>query len=147
MEEYLQKATPDFKTLVPLLHKAGIGLAIATLSDEAEYNGITIRRETHVLGTELARAVVQRHFSQQVAEAFFIVAFKPRVRKVTDERDRIKRYHMRMIGQHFCVHSEQIVFFDDLERTVKDCINYCKVRAIQVDDTVGFQFCDLLDNL
>jgi len=148
MDEYLAKATPAFCALVPLLHEAGIGLAIATHSDEAEYDGINVKREIHILGTELARALIQRHFSEEIAEAFFIVAFNPRIRKVTDERDLIKRYHMRTIKQHFSVQNpEQIVFFDDLERTVKDCADFCKVRAIQVDETVGFQFKDLLDNL
>jgi hypothetical protein len=147
MDVYLDRATPDFLALVPLLHEAGIGLAIATHSDAAEYSE-TVTPETHILGTALAQALVDRHFSTEIAEAFYIIAYNPRVRRVTDERDLIKRHHMRMIFEHFSVQKpEGIVFFDDIEKTVRDCVDYCKVRAIQVDETVGFQFRDLLDNL
>lgn len=147
LEEYLNKATPCFRAIVPQLHASGIGLAIATHSDDAEYAGGHVHPETHILGTELARALVEYHFTTDVANAFFIIAYNPRVRGVTDPRDLIKRHHMRQIRERFAVPSQQIVFFDDIEATVEDCVDYCNVRAIQVDPTVGFQCKDVLDNM
>lgn len=144
LEAYLLKATPDFLLLCSTLQEAGIGLATATHSDAAEYGGI-VQPETHILGTELAQALVDYHFSKE--NDFFLVAYNPRVRKVTDSRDLIKRHHMRQILQHFTVQPEEVIFFDDIEGTVRDCCDYCRVRAIQVDETVGFQFKDLIDNL
>jgi hypothetical protein len=132
---------------VPQLHASGIGLAIATHSDDAEYAGGHVKPETHILGTELARALVEYHFTMDVAKAFFIIAYNPRVRSVTDHHDLIKRHHMRKIREWFAVPSQQIIFFDDIEATVRDCVDYCNVRAFQVDATIGFQCKDILDNL
>jgi hypothetical protein len=146
LDEYLNKATPSFRAIVPKLHGAGIGLAIATHSDEAEYGG-HVQPETHILGAELARALVEYHFDADVAKAFFIMAYNPRVRGVTDHQDLIKRHHMRHILEWFAVPPHQIVFFDDIEATVKDCVDYCNVRSIQVDATAGFQCKDILNNL
>lgn len=147
LNDYLNQATPDFLALVPLLcQQHEIGVAIATHSDEAEYSA-TVTPETHILGKDLAQALVRHHFTPQIADQFLIVAYNPRARKVTDEKDLIKRYHMRQIQQQYKVPPEQIIFFDDLSKTVKDCNEYCKVRAIQVDEKVGFQFSDLLENL
>lgn len=146
MEAYLQKATPDFLALVPYLHRAGIGLAVATHSDEAEYGG-HVQPETHILGTELVRALLDYHFPKTIATAFFVVAYNPRVRKAVDPNDLIKRHHMRQILKHFDTVPQELVFFDDIEAIVRDCCDYCHVRAIQVDATTGFQYKDILDNM
>ena len=146
MEVYLQKATPDFVALVPHLSATGFGLAVATHSDEAEYGG-HVQPATHILGSELVRTLLDYHFPKPIANAIFVVAYNPRVRKVADPKDLIKRYHMRQILQHFDTAPEQVVFFDDIEATVRDCCDYSNVRAIQVDESVGFQCKDILDNM
>lgn len=148
LEQYLDRTTPCFKALVPQLHSHGIGLCIATLSDEAEFGGL-VQPTTHILGSELARAVVERNFDPSVAAAFLIVAYNPKARGRDGqmEHNRIKRCHMRTIQQHFQVDPESIVFLDDTPQVVDDCRNHCGVRAILVDGRTGFQLSDLLSAL
>lgn len=147
LDDYLRQATPDFLALVPHLYAAGFGLAVATHSDEAEYGG-HVQPATHILGEELVRALLNYHFATPIASAFFVVAYNPRVRKAVNPNDLIKRYHMRQILQHFdTVSPQQVVFFDDIEETVRDCCDYCNVRAIQVDNRIGFQCRDIIEKL
>jgi hypothetical protein len=154
---FLDHATPDFLSLVPLLHKHEIGIAIATHSDVAEYGkkDELVQPATHILGEELARALVDRHFLSDIANAFFIVAYNPRWRGLEGEleHNRIKRHHMRMLQTHF----EQVqvgagtpadtLFFDDTPHVVDDCRDTCGVRAVLVDPKVGFQLSDLINHL
>lgn len=147
LDNYLGKATPDFLKLVPLLHQHGFGLSIATHSDEAEFGG-NIFPETHILGREIARALVDKYFSAEIASAFHIIAYNPRVRPGGEkEENRIKRYHVRNLVEYFKVDPERIVFLDDTEQVVSDCIETCKVNAFLVDASKGFQISDLLDKL
>ena len=147
LDGYLDKATPDFLRIVPALYKHGFNLCIATHSDEAEF-GILVRPETHILGKELATTLVQRYFEERMASSFFIVAYNPRVQHGgSDPENKIKRYHMREIQRHFQVEPQDILFFDDTDAVVHDCVNSCGVKTIKVDPRRGFQLSDLLDNL
>lgn len=147
LNEYLLQATPDFVKLIPRLHEEGIGLAIATHSDEAEFRG-EIKPDTHVLGSEIAKALVEKYFSCEIASAFLIIAYNPRVRPGGDkEENKIKRYHMHNISEHFKCRPEEILFLDDTESVVKDCNEFCGVNTILVDPRRGFQIHDILDNL
>lgn len=145
LQEYLQQATPDFLRLIPALHNHGeIGLSIATHSDQAEYNG-DIQPDTHILGDELAHAIVKHHFDEAVANAFFIVAYNPRARGTTQDRQRcIKRHHMFEIQRHFGVQPSEIMFFDDTKQVVEDFNEFCGVLTVHVDPNKGFQLSDLL---
>lgn len=144
LEDFLKAATPGFVALVPELHRAGFGLAIATHSDEAEYGG-SVTRETHILGEELARALVNRHFSKEVADAFYVVAYNPSAHEDGKETDNaIKRFHMREIGSHFNAKPSEIMFFEDTPVIVYDC-RKVGVRAVQVNPRRGFQAKDILD--
>jgi len=143
--EYLAKASKDFLDLVPQLHKHGIQLAIATHSDSAEY-GYFVRPKTHILGHELAKHMVDHHFEEDIAQAFFIIAFNPRVRKVTNKNDLVKRHHMRVIQEHYQVEPKQIMFFDDVSKIVMDCTEYCGVHAVHVNELLGFQLSDLIEH-
>jgi len=147
LDEYLDKATPDFLRLVPALQKHGFALSIATHSDEAEF-GFLVRPETHILGKELATTLVQRYFEESIASSFFIVAYNPRVQPGgSNPENKIKRYHMREIQQHFQVDPQDILFFDDTANVVHDCFNTCGVKTIKVDPNKGFQLSDLLEKL
>jgi hypothetical protein len=147
---YLDMATPDFRSLTPLLHKNGFSLAIATHSDEAEFNG-EIQPRTHILGAELATSLLQKHFSPEIVASFFIVAYNPRVHPEDDsnkDTNLIKRYHMRCIVEHFQIQPKEILFFDDTHHVVEDCISTCKViHSFLVDPHHGFRLTDLTDNL
>jgi hypothetical protein len=153
LSTFLNHATADFKSLVPRLFAAGYCMAIATHSDVAEYgvkNEGFVQPETHILGEELARALLDHHFPANVARAFFIVAYNPRHRGPEGELEvnRIKRHHMRMLTNHFQVQAAaDILFFDDTPHVVDDCRESCGVRAVQVDPEVGFQLSDLLNHL
>lgn len=81
-----------------------------------------------------------------MAQAFFITAYNPRVRKATEENNLFKRHHMRLIQEHFDqVEPKNILFFDDVVNIVKDCNEYCGVRAVLVDERKGFQLSDLVN--
>lgn len=147
LDDFLNQTTPGFITLVPELHREGFGLAIATHSDEAEYNGGTVNQETHIVGEELARALVNKHFSKEVADSFYIVAYNPSARgdegKAKDNL--VKRYHMRLISAHFGVKPSEIMFFEDTPSIVLDTRKTCSVHAVQVNPRKGFQAKDILD--
>jgi hypothetical protein len=158
MQRYLSHVTPAFRALVPLLHKEQFGLAIATHSDQAEFGG-EIQSETHILGEELVRALLEHCFPvsdedeegvvASIVSSFFIVAYNPRVHSPTnDEDNKIKRYHMRQVKQKFGItDGNDVVFFDDTPEVVQDCVDVCGVRAIAVDPEFGFRLEDLLENL
>jgi predicted phosphatase len=91
------------------------------------------------------RALLQSYFDEEVVRAFYIVAFNPRVRKVTSDQDLVKRYHMRQILQNFQITDpKEVVFFDDIAKNCQDCRDYCGVHAIKINESVGFQFGDVL---
>lgn len=149
LDEYLERATPGFRSLVPQLHENGFSLAIATHSDEAEFNG-EIHPKTHILGEELATSLLRKHFSPAVIASFFIVAYNPRVHPEGNNKEDhlIKRYHMRRIMEHFQIQPIEILFFDDTHHVVEDCIETCKVQhSFIVDPDYGFQLTDLIRNL
>jgi hypothetical protein len=159
LSKFLDHATPGFLSLVPRLHEKGIGMAIATHSDAAEFGqeDEQVQPATHILGEELARALVDRHFSSDISQAFFIVAYNPRHRGLEGEleHNRIKRYHMRMLHNYFeqvqggagAPEPAETLFFDDLPHVVDDCRETCGVRAVLVDPKVGFQLSDLINHL
>jgi len=140
-----------------LPHAAGFRLAVATHSDEAEFDDtqqqrgvLVVQPQTHILGRELVMALLQRYFPDNIVQDFCVVAYNPRVRlpaAATEGNDdnRIKRYHMRQITEHFQVEdSQQILFFDDTEAVVEDCNDNCGVKAIKVDPKIGLQWCDVM---
>jgi hypothetical protein len=145
LEHYLSRVSPDFQALVPLLHRHQIHLAIATHSDELEYGG-HVQPTTHILGTELAQTMIRATFPPDIADAFFVVAYNPRVRKAEEEYA-FKRYHMREIQRHFGVQLHELLFFDDVPSIVEDCQQTCGVIAVCVHAHVGFRLDDLMKNL
>jgi hypothetical protein len=165
---YLQAAAPPFVQLVPALHAAGFFLAIATHSDEAEYDtagstggtssaaaaaaAVGIHKETHILGHELATALLDRYFSAAIVAAFCIVAYNPRVRLGNGSADKevenhkVKRYHMRRLQEHFGVEDpSRILLLDDTPAVVQDCRDFCGVQAVLVQSAEkGLQWSDIL---
>ncbi|CAB9501285.1 Inherit from apiNOG: P36-like protein [Seminavis robusta] len=147
LENFLNKATEDFKKLVPFLHRDGFGLSIATHSDEAEF-GILVKPETHILGSELARALISKYFPSEIVDSFFLVAYNPRARPDGHkEENKIKRYHIRKLIEHFQVEPHEILFLDDTKKVVEDLNKTCGVKAFLVDEKKGFELSDILDNL
>ena len=138
--------------IVPKLYANGTKLAIATHSDEQEFvsgrQASSIDPKSHILGRELALAVLRHSFSDDIASSFFIVAHSPRAHnQMDDPLNCFKRYHMREVRNHFKVAPTNILFFDDDEAIVNDCVNHCGVKAFKVDEETGFRMRDLLDSL
>jgi hypothetical protein len=147
LDEYLSHATQAFQALVPVLYKHGFKLSIATHSDEDEFGG-KIQPATHILGKELATSLVQRWFSSEIASSFCILAYNPRVHPDdAPEDNKIKRYHVRKLREHFEVKPSEILFFDDTEAVVEDCRDTCGVLAFSVNPQCGFRLQDLINNM
>jgi hypothetical protein len=147
LDSYLSRTTSAFLELVPTLHDNEFGLAIATHSDEAEFGG-PIQPETHILGEELATALVERHFDSTISSSFLIVAYNPRVHPEDDmEENKIKRFHIRKLRQHFRVEANEIIFFDDTFAVVTDCSKNLGVRAVHVNPDNGFCVEDMISYL
>lgn len=147
LDSYLNQATHDFRNIVPELHKHGFGLSISTHSDEAEFGG-DVQPESHILGSELAQALVDRHFEPAISSAFKIIAYNPRFHPDdSKEENKIKRCHIRKLLEHFKVLPKDIVFLDDVKEITEDCNQTCGVNAILVDAKQGFKISDLLENL
>lgn len=145
LEEFCSKVTPSFKEIVPKLHAAGIQLAIATHSNEADYARKNLDQSLYIMGSELAKAVLGANFEPEIAEAFEVIGYNPRARGTTeDERTKVKRHHMRCLQERFEVKPEDILFFDDVPHIVEDCRAVCGVHSVLVDENVGFQCDDLL---
>jgi hypothetical protein len=146
-EDFFAQATPAFLRLVPALFAQGFFLAMATHSDEAEYaasSGV-VQPQTHIMGHELATSLVQSCFTSHVAQAIFVVAYNPRIRKTaSDPYLMIKRHHMRELQRQFGVQAHEILFFDDTDKVVKDCVEHCGVLTVKVEPKRGFQLSDLL---
>jgi len=150
LDEYALKSTKSFREIVPRLHHLGIGVAIATHSDEAEFSAARgVVPESHILGNELAVQVLKANFPPKIVETVKVVAYQPNVRPEAahDESFLYKRFHMRELCEHFKVKPGEILFFDDLRHIVDDCKRYCNVHAIQVDETRGFHLEDLINGL
>jgi len=156
LDAYCRAASEDFVRLVPVLYERGFFLSIATHSDEAEFEfDDSIGPETHILGSELATALLRYHFPDEITSSFFVVAYNPsaRAKKLTgneeeeNERSLYKRHHMRRIRNRFQIDDpKEILFFDDTPQVVADCRQVCGVRAVLVDAQRGFRMSDLLQN-
>ena len=75
---YIGGVMEDFISIVKALSKDNtIHLAIATHSDEIEYNKSFRSKTNNIIGVELARAVVDAVFPPEIAKKFYIVAYNP----------------------------------------------------------------------
>jgi hypothetical protein len=150
-KEFTSRATPAFLQLVMALYNEGsFQIAIATHSDEAEFqNGRHVEEVhplTHIMGFELATQTLLDCFSSEVAQSILVVSYNPRARgTMEDPESCVKRYHMRKIKNYFKASFEEMIFFDDTPEIVKDCIDNLGVKAVLVAADTGFQIEDLLN--
>jgi hypothetical protein len=144
---YLEQSTPAFRHLVPLLHRHGFPLAMATHSDSSEYTD-TICPDTHIIGQELAKEVLMHNFDNEIVDSFCIVAYNPKCyADGGNDMNQVKRYHMRVIRNHYNVKCEEMLILDDTKEVIDDCRDHCHVHAVYVDGSVGLRGNDLLDYL
>lgn len=145
LDWFLDKTTDDFKQIVPLLHRNGFSLAMATHSDKAEYHG-KIQPSTHIIGDELVDTLLKRWFDPSIVADFFVIAYNPTAHpegKLSENR--IKRRHMREIEQRYGVRSDEILFFEDTRPIAVDCRKTCGVWTADVDPRKGFRLSDLMN--
>jgi hypothetical protein len=163
---YLAATSPDFVELSAALSAAGFRQAVATGSDPAEYDLPGHSRESHILGPDLATALIrtasgdddgQEHGSstdrgapagvggrRTVLDSFEImIGFDYRLHG-KKPRDKGKRHHMRTIAAHYGpdVRMEEMLLIDDSRQSLVNEDGYlgCRVR----DPAAGFRFSDLL---
>ena len=91
--DYLSRITPDFILFAKALHEKGIRLAIATHSDSIEYNEPFRSRATHIIGDDLAMAVL-KHSLPELVDAFHIVAWNPSARGNNNDQDSDKKRYV-----------------------------------------------------
>ena len=72
-EAYINAVSPDFITLTKELVRQEFYLAVATGSDPKEYDIPGQSKETHILGPDLARALMETCLEPKEIEAFGIM--------------------------------------------------------------------------
>merc|ERR1719329_1525009 len=112
--DYVAGASADFVEAAKVLSRMpGMRLAVATNSDPAEYELEGQSRETHILGPDLAAALIRHHCGPDVLARFEVmVGHDPDMHK--DMTPLLgKSVHMRKIAQHFGSRFETMVLIDD----------------------------------
>mmetsp|Transcript_31412 Transcript_31412/g.76999 ORF Transcript_31412/g.76999 Transcript_31412/m.76999 type:complete len:278 (-) Transcript_31412:245-1078(-) len=147
LQGFLQRVTPDFKKLVPELHKRGVRLAIATHSDTHEYND-SVTPATHILGEHLVEAVLEDAVPELRRE-FFVVAFNPYARfgpmLIFQPAMAGKKHHIREVVKHYALDGPgDVILFDDDETNCRETEGNL---TFKVDPKKGFCARDLPESL
>eukprot|EP00439_Symbiodinium_sp_Y106_P039165 s2340_g4.t2 len=140
--EYIAGASPDFVEALQLLAaEPDIRLAVATNSDPVEYDLPGQSRETHILGPDLAAALIGHWCPQALPKFEAMVGFDPSLPEHADEPMLPgKTWHMRRIAELTGVPAKKMVLFDDAARNLETDDGW---RGVLVrDGRVGFQFKD-----
>ena len=117
-----------------------IHFAVATGSDPYEYNLPGQSTSTHILGPDLARAVIEHHCPEALYLFEFMIGFDCRLH--TEEfvghplNIEGKRHHMRSIQQHFNVPFKNMVLIDD---SASSLVNEDGWSAVKVNGKEGFK--------
>lgn len=142
--DYIAGASPDFvEAALVLSRMPGIRLAVATNSDPAEYDLEGQSRDTHILGPDLARALIQHHCGSDVLARFEImIGHDPDLHK--DMTPLLgKSVHMRKIAEHYGSKFERMILIDDSPSRLENVDGW---QGILVrNPKVGFRFEDCLE--
>eukprot|EP00931_Biecheleriopsis_adriatica_P005650 TRINITY_DN107144_c0_g1_i1.p1 TRINITY_DN107144_c0_g1~~TRINITY_DN107144_c0_g1_i1.p1 ORF type:complete len:302 (+),score=40.93 TRINITY_DN107144_c0_g1_i1:53-958(+) len=142
LDKYISGASPDFVEAVQVLSKIpGVQLAVATNSDPAEYDLPGQSRKTHILGPDLAKALIS-HWCPDAVDSFSImVGFDHDCHKDVPLLPG-KSWHMRRIAEHCKVPFSRMVLIDD---SASRLANNDGWRGVLVrDHCTGFHFEDCL---
>ena len=143
-EAFVTGTTPSFVAMVAALRHVDIQVAVATHSDQIEYDRLPRGRADHLLGEDLVRPLLARTVPYH-ARNFFVVAYNPRRHGLEGSlpENRAKNRHMRLISEHYGVPLAQCLLFDDDEHNVRHTRG-CNVylvnaeRGFHLDDAVQF---------
>ena len=105
LDDYVAEASMDFVIAAKALAAdPRFVLAVATGSDPAEYDLPDQSRATHILGPDLARALLETHCPDAASAFEIMIGFDCRLHGNRSE-DNGKRHHMRAIAEHYGVDS------------------------------------------
>lgn len=144
LEDYIDMASPDFvEAAVVLCHIPGVHLAVATMSDPAEYDLPGQSRDTHILGPDLAEALIKHWCPEALPKFGIMVGFDGSLHEdIPAELG--KSLHMRRIAKHYGVPFERMVLIDDNLDCLKTCDGWHGVHVR--DRRFGFRFEDCFDD-
>ena len=160
LSEYISNASNDFvkalRALCLISTTKSIKCAVATGSDPLEYDLPGQSKETHILGPDLAAAVVKHHCQDALPLFEVMVGYDDRLHNDNNsntasteqttgsgnqaENRSGKRHHMRLIQKHYGVPFQRMVLFDDYEGSLANEDGWVGVK---VDGNRGFRFADL----
>lgn len=144
LQSYVSGASPDFIEAVGALSGIpGIRLAVATNSDPAEYDLPGQSRQTHILGPDLAAALL-RHWCPEALHKFEImVGFDHNLHRDVPVLLG-KSWHMRRIAEHYKVDFSRMVLIDDTASRLENSDGW---RGVLVrDQQTGFRFEDCFED-
>lgn len=146
-QQYIDNASVDFITAIGALSKMEtIGCAVATGSDALEYDIPGQSRESHILGADLASALIENYCPAALHKFGLMVGYDHRLHATCTPRGEGegetlsmegKRHHMRLIQQHYGVPFHKMVLFDDHPSSLPNEDGWI---GIKVDPLVGFAF-------
>mmetsp|Transcript_40078 Transcript_40078/g.98498 ORF Transcript_40078/g.98498 Transcript_40078/m.98498 type:complete len:238 (+) Transcript_40078:169-882(+) len=142
LQGYLNSVSRDFVEASLALSSLGRHkLAVATGSDPLEYDIPGQGRDTHILGPDLATEVIRYWCVEALPQFEVILGYDCELHGGAAE-NKGKRFHMRVISQHYGVPMQNMVLFDDSQGCLENEEGW---TGIKVKDSIGFRFEDCFD--
>jgi hypothetical protein len=140
IDKYIAGASPDFVEAARVLSRIpDIKLAVATNSDPAEYDLPGQSPQTHMLGPDLARALISHLCPDALPSFEIMVGFDHNCHKDVPWSPG-KSWHMRRIADHYKVPFQRMVLIDDTASRLENTDGW---RGVLVrDQCTGFHFED-----
>eukprot|EP00008_Paramoeba_atlantica_P008033 CAMPEP_0201497300 /NCGR_PEP_ID=MMETSP0151_2-20130828/64773_1 /ASSEMBLY_ACC=CAM_ASM_000257 /TAXON_ID=200890 /ORGANISM="Paramoeba atlantica, Strain 621/1 / CCAP 1560/9" /LENGTH=198 /DNA_ID=CAMNT_0047887859 /DNA_START=24 /DNA_END=620 /DNA_ORIENTATION=+ len=140
LQTYISSASHDFQVLAKRLHHHGLRMAVATGSDPVEYEIKGQSRETHILGPDLATALITSTIPETLPTFGIMVGHDPRLHSDVQSFSG-KSFHMRKIQEFYRVSFEEMILIDDYAPALINDDGWIGVRVL--DPLVGFRLADL----
>ena len=157
LQDYISSTSKDFITVMnaiaeisetsPNNHISKVRFAVATGSDPIEYGMHGNTKETHILGPDLATAIINQYCPKTLPLFEIMVGYDCREHP-EDQNETVniegKRHHMRLIQKHYNVPFEKMVLIDDSPSSL---INEDGWIGVRVKGDVGFRFEDCVGTI
>ena len=141
--EYVGAVSLDFVALTRLIAATpGMQLAVATGSDPAEYDVAGQSRDTHILGPDLATAVITAHCPEALSAFGIMIGYDATIHEGKDA-PHVKTHHLATIRAHYAVEApSEVVLIDDSGGTLRQAAAEGHATVHVRDTATGFQFAD-----
>eukprot|EP00039_Didymoeca_costata_P021236 m.343875 g.343875 ORF g.343875 m.343875 type:complete len:171 (-) comp23461_c0_seq1:165-677(-) len=123
LDNYIQGCSQDFVSYACALAKAGFHQAVATGSDPKEYTLPGQSKESHILGPDLARAVMEAKCPDVIDCFQIMIGFDCRLHPDL-ELEKGKRRHMRLISEFYNVPQNKMILIDDSKSSLENESGY-----------------------